>query len=214
MVVAEHMQPNDAIWHVGVGRKCITPFPGVELSGLGYYLKRTWNRIQDDLNATALVITDSNGESVGFVALDILYIDAEHVRSIRAQTAARTGLRSESICVNASHSHNAPTLALFDGAGEIHPDYVALVIRSASEALETAWRNRQPARLRTGFTRLRGMTFNRTRENGSVDDLLGVLRADSPDGNWKDPGVTAGKGVTGSAAHSPLHIWARSSSGE
>ena len=176
------MEPKDALWQVGVGRTCITPFPGVELSGLGYFLERTWDRIQDDLHATALVISGAGGESVAFVALDILYIDAAHVQTIRSRTAARTGLRPESICVNASHSHNAPTMAFFDGAGEIHPDYVNLAIDRAVEALETAWNSRCPARLQVGATRLSGMTFNRTREGGAVDERLGVLRADALDG--------------------------------
>ncbi len=178
----EGMEPQNANWHVGVGRKCITPFPGVELAGLGYYLKRTWDRIHDDLNATALVITGADGESIAMLALDILYVDAAAVRAIRDQAAARTGLRPECICVNASHSHNAPTLAFFDGAGEMHTDYVALVVGRAVEALESAWRSRQPARLHVGAATLRGLTFNRTRERGPVDERLGVLRADSLDG--------------------------------
>ena len=48
-------------WTAGVARRKITPPPGVELAGLGYYLERKWQRVRDDLNATALVISDETG---------------------------------------------------------------------------------------------------------------------------------------------------------
>jgi neutral ceramidase len=169
-------------WRVGVARTNITPFPGVELAGLGYFLKRTWNRIHDDLHATAFVISDEEDQSVALLALDLLYADVEYVQAIREQCALRTGLHRDAICVNCSHSHNAPTLAFFDGAGEINPKYANKVVAAAAEAVETAWRNRQPARLQVGFHPLSGVTYNRTREGGAVDDHLGILRADSLEG--------------------------------
>ncbi len=176
------MQSKDGVWQVGVARRCITPFPGVELAGLGYYLQRTWDRVNDDLNATALVITDQAGESVALVALDVLYVDAAVVERMRSGAAARTGLRPAAICINASHSHNAPTLGFFDGAGEIHPEYVEQVIDATADALEAAWQSRRPARLHVGATALAGMTYNRTRDGGPVDERLSVLRADALDG--------------------------------
>ncbi len=177
------MKSSGAMWQVGVARQSITPFPGVELAGLGYYLNRTWDSILDDLNATALVISDDAGGSVAIVALDVLYIDSSHVAAIRNQAAAQTGLRPDSICINASHSHNAPTLAFFDGAGEVDPKYVDQVIRASVEALRVAWGARQPAKLRVGSTTLSGMAYNRTREGGPVDERLSVLCADALDGS-------------------------------
>src|SRR2546430_13579616 len=47
-----------ARFQVGTARRIITPPTGVELAGLGYYLNRTWERVRDDLAATALVIGD------------------------------------------------------------------------------------------------------------------------------------------------------------
>src|SRR5437016_3423316 len=170
-------------WQAGMGRKKITPFPGVELAGLGYYLNRTWSRVQDELNATALVITDQHGNSAALLALDILYADVEFVRAIRTEVARCTDLPAESICVNCSHSHNAPTLAFFDGAGEINPEYAHKVVIAAAEAVAIAWSSRAPARLRFGSQRLPGITYNRTREGGPVDDRLGVLRVDSLEGS-------------------------------
>lgn len=166
-------------WLVGVARENINPPPGVELAGLGYFLNRTWDRIHDDLHATALVITDEFGNSVALLALDLLYADIEFVERIRNQVANSTGLRPQDICINCSHSHNAPTLAFFDGAGEIDRDYAEKVVASAVEAIDSAWRHRLPARLQVGYERLPGVTYNRTREGGPVDDRVSVLRADS-----------------------------------
>lgn len=167
---------------VGVARKGITPFPGVELAGLGYFLNRTWDQVLDDLNATALVITDDCGESVAVLALDVMYVGSSNVAAIRDQAAKQTGLRPEAICINASHTHSAPTTAFFDGAGEVHPAYVELVTRQSVAALQEAWANRRPARLRTGASRFSGMAYNRTRDQGPVDERLGVLLAEEPDG--------------------------------
>ena len=173
------MQTTGAAWHAGIARQIITPFPGVELAGLGYYLNRTWDRVNDDLHASALVIVDENGRGAAFLALDVLYTDEATVLAIREQAAARTDLRPDAICVNCSHSHNAPTLALFDGAGEMDPEYNKLVIARSVDALEAAWKSRVPARLRVGSSTLSGFSYNRTREGGPVDERVSVLRADT-----------------------------------
>src|SRR5580765_9101770 len=95
-------------FQIGAARRVINPAAGVELAGLGYYLNRRWERVRDNLNATALVIGD--GETcVAFVALDLMYNDAEFTRTVRKLAAAQTDLQPGAICVNFSHSHNAPT---------------------------------------------------------------------------------------------------------
>lgn len=176
------MKDGSVQWRVGIARRRITPPSGVELAGLGYFLNRTWRSVHDDLNATAFVVSDENGRSVGIVALDLLYMDGEYVRAIREQASKQTGLDPEAICINCSHSHNAPTMAFFDGAGEIDHDYAENVVHAAAEAICEAWENRIQARLRVGFQQLRNMTFNRTRDGGAVDERVSVLRADAMDG--------------------------------
>src|SRR5947207_7601436 len=105
------------LFQVGISRRRINPPPGVELAGLGYYLNRTWERVQDDLNATALVIGDQTNTSA-ILALDLMYNDAGFTQNVRQQIAAQTDIRPESICINFSHTHNAPTAGLILGAGE------------------------------------------------------------------------------------------------
>lgn len=169
-------------WTVGVARRVITPPWGVELAGWGYYLKRIWKRVRDDLTATALVVSDEDNRSVAIVAVDLMYNDAAFTRSIREQVAMHTDIAPEAVCVNCSHSHNTPTAGLILGGGEQDADYLRWVARQAATAVILAWNSRQPARLHVGSGELSGMTFNRTRENGPVDTRVSVLRADSTDG--------------------------------
>src|SRR5258707_7374631 len=166
------------LFQVGTARRKITPPPEVELAGLGYYLNRTSERVRDDLAATALAISDEEN-CVVLLALDLMYNDASFTRKVRDQITARTGIPDEAICVNVSHSHNAPTAGLILGAGERDWTYLEFVGREAAAAAVEAWHKRQPAHLSVGKGELAGMTFNRTRENGPVDTRVSLLRADS-----------------------------------
>jgi len=167
-------------WAVGAALQIITPPGTVELAGLGYYLNRTSERVRDDLTCTALVISDGTN-SIALLALDLMYNDASFTKKIRARAAAMTDLRPEAICVNFSHSHNAPTAGLIIGAGERDCSYLDSVAETSAAAIFDAWKRRQPARLFVGQGDLHGMTFNRTRQNGPVDTRVSVLRADTTD---------------------------------
>ncbi|MGZ5543867.1 MAG: hypothetical protein ACXWIU_04270, partial [Limisphaerales bacterium] len=167
-------------FQAGVARRVITPTTKVELAGLGYYLERYWERVRDDINATALVVTGSNDKSIAIAALDLMYSDTAFTASIRQQVAAQTGLDPQSICVNCSHSHNAPTAGFIRGAGEQNPEYLQFAAKQAADAIVEAWKNRRPARISIGQSEISGLTFNRTREGGLVDTRLSVLRIESP----------------------------------
>src|SRR5580765_3608251 len=140
-------------FQIGTARRIITPQPGVELAGLGYYLNRTWERVRDDLTATALVIGDGSS-CLALVAVDLMYNDAQFTRRVRELAAAQTDLRPEAVWVNFSHSHNAPTAGVILGAGERHFEYLEHAAQQAAAAVVEAWRKRQPARLSVGHGEL------------------------------------------------------------
>ena len=98
-------------FQIGTARRGITPPPGVELAGLGYYLNRTWERVRDDLAATALVIGDDRS-CLALVALDLMYNEARFTLRLRGLPAAQTDIQTQEVCVKFSHSHNAPTAGL------------------------------------------------------------------------------------------------------
>ena len=170
---------KSAGFKAGVARRIITPTTKVELAGLGYYLERYWERVRDDINATALVVTGSNDQSVAIVAMDLMYNDEAFTASIRQQAAAQTGLAPEAICINCSHTHNAPTAGFIRGAGEQNPEYLEFAAKQASDAIVEAWNNRKPARISIGQSEVNGLTFNRAREGGPVDTRLSVLKIES-----------------------------------
>src|SRR5436190_22047410 len=122
----------DQMFQVGVARRVITPPPRVELAGLGYYLGRKGERVRDALNATAMVIGD--GESiVAIAALDLMYNDAAFTAKIRERVASETGIPANAVCVNFSHSHNAPTAGLILGAGERDWEYLDFAANAAAD---------------------------------------------------------------------------------
>jgi hypothetical protein len=135
----------DSHWTAGIARRIITPTSNVELAGLGYYLNRTAERKRDHLTATAFVIGDEQRNSMAFVAMDLMYNDAKFTSKIREQVAARTDIPTEAICVNFSHSHNAPTAGYARGLGEIDLNYLQFAGDQAADAVVEAWREREPA---------------------------------------------------------------------
>jgi len=169
-------------WQAGIARRTINPPAGVELAGLGYYLNRTWERIRDNLAATALVITDERNSSVALVAVDLMYNDARFTRRVRELAAIQTDIRAEAICINCSHSHNSPTAGFIRGCGERNEQYLEFVAQETAAAIVEARQIRQSVKLSVGKSELAGMTFNRTRENGPTDTRVSVLRADTATG--------------------------------
>ncbi len=170
------------MFQAGVARTCLTPFWGVELTGWGYYLERTWKNIHDHLNATALAVDDGERQAL-IVALDLMVIDEAFTRSTRAMITEETGLSPCSIMLTCSHSHNAPAAGGLLGVGVCNPLYEQWASRQAATAAILAWRSREPATARAGHTDILDLTFNRTRPNGVVDTCLTALRLDRQDGS-------------------------------
>src|SRR5437870_9985464 len=130
---------------VGVARRAITSPPHIELARLGYYLSRKGERVRDDLTATALVI--GSGESfLALAAVDLMYNDADFTRKVRERVAAQTDIRPESVCINFSHTHNAPTAGLIIGAGERDWAYLDSAAALVAEAIIEARKRSEPSR--------------------------------------------------------------------
>lgn len=166
----------------GVGRTVITPYRGVELTGWGYYLERTWQTIHDDLHATALVL--GNGRTtLAVISLDLMVISDEFTRTVRQAVHKETEIPESHILVTATHTHNAPASGGLLGVGEVDPVYEEWAARQAATAAILAWQNQEDCRLQTSRSSLAGHTFNRTRDNGAVDPTVTTLRVDRRNGN-------------------------------
>lgn len=162
----------------GVARTCLTPFWGVELTGWGYYIERRWQRVHDDLHATALVVDDGSRQVV-LVTLDLMVIDDQFTQRTRERIATATGMSADAVLLTCSHSHNAPAAGGLRGVGECDPFYEEWASRQAATAVTLAWKNRTPSRMSTSRGELVGHTFNRTRPNGLVDPTVTTLKVDT-----------------------------------
>jgi hypothetical protein len=165
----------------GVARTRLTPYWGVELTGWGYYMERRWQRVHDDLAATALAFDDGARGAV-LVTLDLMVIDVPFTRRARELVGRETGLPPESILLTCSHSHNAPAAGGLLGVGECDPLYEEWASRQAATAAVLAWKNRGPAVARAGHAEVAGLSYNRTRPSGLVDPTLTALLLERADG--------------------------------
>lgn len=163
-----------SILQAGTGRTRITPFWGVELTGWGYYLKRTWKDIADHLNATAVVLSD-NDTSLVIISVDLMVIDEKFTSNVREHVHEATGIPPQNILVCCTHSHNAPAAGGLLGVGEVNHLYELWAAQQAATAAILAWKNRQPAQLSITTSKLGAITFNRTRPDGPVDPNLTTL---------------------------------------
>lgn len=166
----------------GVARRGICPFWGVELTGWGYFLGRTWETIHDDLQATALVL-ENEETTLAVVSLDLMVISEAFTKQVRELVEAETGIPRDHMMVACTHTHNAPASGGLLGVGEVNPFYEDWAARQAATAIIQAFRKREPADCSVAGVNLPGQTFNRTRENGPVDPRLTTLRVSRSNGS-------------------------------
>ncbi|GAB5441282.1 MAG: hypothetical protein Fues2KO_16310 [Fuerstiella sp.] len=173
-----------------VAQRVINPPPGVELTGWGYYLERTWNDIRDDLQATALAVSNAD-RTIVLISLDLMVIDRAFTDRVRAgicsqyRNTAGAGPRSleaDDIMVCCTHTHNAPAAGGLLGVGACDPDYEGFAADRAVEAALEALGNVRAVRVRCASGHIDGLTFNRTREGGVVDNSITSLLLEEEDG--------------------------------
>ncbi len=167
--------------HAGTARTNINPFWGVELTGWGYYIERRWQRVHDNLHATALAAEGEGGDTI-LISLDLMLIDEHFTKLTRKIVSAETGVPPDSILLTCSHSHNAPAAGGLLGVGECDARYEEWAAMQAATAAILAWNSRSPATIRCGTTSVDGISFNRTRSNGVVDSTLTAALLETVDG--------------------------------
>lgn len=166
----------------GVARASLTPYWGVELTGWGYYIERTWLDVRDPLYATALVVENAE-QALAIVSLDLMIISEGFTRQVREMVAAATDIPATNILLTCTHTHNAPASGGLLGVGEVDPFYEDWAARQTATAVIQAWRIREVARFSGATTHVTDLTFNRTRPVGPIDPTLTALRVDRADGS-------------------------------
>ena len=189
----------------GTARENIDPFPGIELTGWGYYIERVWKKIHDSLNVTALAV-ESDGRAAVLISLDLMVIDEAFTKSVRQQVCDATDITSSEILLTCTHTHNAPAAGGLLGVGTCDRRYEEFAAKQAATAAIKAWNTRQAATIRTAVAHLPNLSFNRTRPSGDVDSTLTAALIEHKSGEPISVVVNFAAHPTVAAELRPFHV--------
>jgi neutral ceramidase len=173
----------------GAAKIVITPPVGLDLCGFGNRPGPSTS-VHDDLCAAALYL-ESDQQAL-IITCDLIGLDRESVREVRAGIQAATGVASGSIMIGCSHTHSGPATPCIAGLGKIDADYLAVLKRKLVGLGKMAHDSRQPCALGTlrepvsvGINRREmreaGMTIGRN-ERGLTAPWVDVVAVDTMDG--------------------------------
>ena len=139
--------------------------------------------VRDELSARALVL-EAGGGAVAIVVLDLYGLAGDDVERIRASIRGRApAMPLTGILVACTRTHSAP-----DATGQFTPPGVGVdsvwleqVVRAAGDAVEEAWRARQPARLSFAVAHLPRLLSD-ARQPPRYDDEATLVRIERSEG--------------------------------
>lgn len=104
---------------LGSSKICITPPAGIDLSGYGLREQPSVG-VHDDLFARALFL-EQGGDKLLWLHCDLLGLDQERVRVLRAMLKHEIDLAEHQILMSASHTRAGPAVLGIRGCGEKNP---------------------------------------------------------------------------------------------
>jgi hypothetical protein len=177
----------DAVILAGAASRPITPEVGGSAAPVplaGFSEARLAEGILDELEARALIL-EAGGGAATLVALDLYGLArGDVVRMEEAIKARVPGAASAGILIACTRTHAAPdATGQFLGPGaSVDSVWLARVTAAAADAVEEAWRIRQPARLSFASTRLPRLLSDGRRPS-RIDDGAWLLRVESAAGH-------------------------------
>ena len=140
---------------VGYSKIVISPEKSVYLKGHNDPIEeRMSTGVGDDLYANCIAMTDEDGQTIIFIATDLLYVTEKFSTPIRKEISELTGVPLDYIFLHCSHSHSGPDTS--DGT------YYQLLKTRCIQVAQEAMADRKPAQMYTTFTRPeKGITFVR-----------------------------------------------------
>ena len=161
----------------GFARVNITPPMGIPIAG--YYKVRLAEKVLDELEATALAVTDGK-ETLLLVSVDIIEMPAPYSDPIRERIARETGVPDDHILLCCTHTHTGPKLD-----GEEEPELRAAYFRFLSSRLTDvcrfALRDMTPARMGWAVSHAPGIAFIRRyrMKDGTIHTNPGIRNPDT-----------------------------------
>lgn len=144
---------------VGYSRIDITPQTSVPMAGFGRSSERMSQTFLDNLYATALAMTDGEGNTVVLIGMDLQRASDDTVKAVRPLISQVTGIPESRISFSGTHTHSGPDLL-----ARTHPAIISYVEylnpRLLQVALE-ALADMKPAQLYAGSAETEGLNFVR-----------------------------------------------------
>ena len=106
---------------VGYSDLDITPNSALFLTGFANPVGRKGHGVRTPLMAQAICLDDQQGGRALILAVDTLGFDASWARNIRESLTEKTGIPSDCIILNASHTHCAPQIRKDEAFGVVEP---------------------------------------------------------------------------------------------
>ncbi len=159
----------------GYGEKVITPPPGIELTGYGYYRERKAEAVLDDLKARALFISQGR-ESIILICCDLLGITIDYADTVRAEISSRFEVLPQNILLACTHTHTGPAVQTLLGLGEADANYPFQLSTAIVEAVEQAWQDMGEAAPHYHTEIVEPIGFNRRNKSFTpIDPALRIL---------------------------------------
>jgi len=148
-------QQQTAEFKVGYGRVDITPKDlGAPIGGWGPTDLRLHTTVLDNLYASCVAVTGTNGETLLLMSVDLVNSYAHD--TIRKDIEKELGIPYENIMWAATHTHSGP-----DTFHAKNANYMAQVYRDAVKAAKMALEDQAPATISIGTTEVEGLNFIR-----------------------------------------------------
>lgn len=157
----------------------ITPTQPLFLVGYPH-VERTSTGVHDPLLAVALHLQDG-ADALMMLAVDILFIDPQTAREVRAEVARRTGVPANRILISCTHTHSGPyTIDMLSFQSDPvvplpDPEYMALFKQALIEAACESASKLEPAEIAVTTAQIQGIGGNRVSLDGPQDAELGLL---------------------------------------
>ena len=167
----------------GFEKRSISPPKGVPLAGFAAR-QGVCEGVHDELFARALVIETASA-AVALVSLDVLAVDSDFVAETRRAVAARVPIRPAAILISSTHTHAGPVTvsAFFNPDEPLDAGIMAGLRNAIVDAVESAWKQRFPAKISVGTGTSADLGVNRRSPDGKpVDREIGIVKVDDAQG--------------------------------